>query len=67
MSDELCISMRIGDVCVEVAYPTREDGALGYALRDLMADTCEATLRLYRDMPNADDADALAGDDDADD
>ena len=67
MSDELCISMRIGDVCVEVAYPVRGDGALPYAVAVLMNDTADAVLRLYRDMPNADDADALAGDDDADD
>jgi len=64
MSDELCISMRIGDVCVEVAYPLRGDGALPYAISDLMNDTCDATLRLYRDMPNADDADVTAADDD---
>lgn len=60
MSDELCISMRIGDVCVEVACPVRDDGALPYAVADLMKDTADATLRLYRDMPNADDAEADA-------
>ena len=45
MSDELCISMRIGDVCVEVAYPVRGDGALPYAVADLMTDTADAVLR----------------------
>jgi len=64
MSDELCISMRIGDVCVEVAYPTREDGALGYAVADLMNDTVEATLRLYREMPDAADVGTDDGEDD---
>jgi len=65
MSDELCISMRIGDVCVEVAYPVRGDGALPYAVADLMTDTADAVLRLYRDMPNADDAEVGAEDDES--
>lgn len=54
MSDELRICITIGEVDVSVECPTRADGALPYAVSDLLRDAADQALRCYKESGIAD-------------
>jgi hypothetical protein len=63
MSDEVTVTVAIQDVEVGVTIPARDDGALPYAIKDVLDDVTASALKAWHDSglstvepPDGDDA-----------